>query len=255
VSSDPEQDEDDRDDALLRQLALARRRDDGALREQLLLADLLGRHRRNITRIVRYRAHSLRPSDPDVDEMVGGVLRRLAEALGRKLDFGKPFRFVVADNIEWEVIDFARRRKRHAEHEISAETMEFAEPAAFDAPTLEAEARELRAYLVSASDRERALLADQMLFGFDAAQTGTRHDVKRGAVYTATHRALKKLLEADELASARAEHAQREARRHERDVGHAADGEAADRDPHRDDAGPSDRRAVRDPEASSEGEA
>ena len=255
MSSDPEQDEDDRDDALLRQLALARRRDDGALREQLLLADLLGRHRRNITRIVRYRAHSLRPSDADVDEMVGGVLRRLAEALERKLDYGKPFRFVAADNIEWEVIDFARRRKRRAEHEISAETMELAEPAALDGPTLEAEARELRAYLVSASDRERALLADQMLFGFDAEQTGARHDMKRGAVYTATHRALKKLLEADEVADARAEHAQRDAQCRERDGGHAAVGDAADGDPHRDGARPSDRRAVRDPEASSEGEA
>lgn len=39
MSSDPEPDDDDRDDALLRQLALARCRDDGALREQLLLVE------------------------------------------------------------------------------------------------------------------------------------------------------------------------------------------------------------------------
>jgi len=229
VSSDPDEAEDDRDDALLRQLAFARGRDDGALREQLLLAELLSRHRANITRIVRYRAHSLRPSDADVDEIVGGVLRRLAETLERKLSFGKPFRFVVADNIDWEVIDFARRHERRTSREVSCDGENFPEPAVFDGPTLEAEARELRGYLVSANDRERALLADQMLFGFDAEKTGERHEMQRGAVYTATHRALKKLLDADELTEARAEHAER------KDV--------------------RKRRAVRDPEASSEGEA
>ncbi len=240
MTSDPESDDDDRDDALLRQLALARGRDDGALREQLLLAELLGRHRRNIARIVRYRAHSLRPSDADVDEIAGGVLRRLAEALEKKLDYGKPFRYVVADNIEWEVIDFARRRKRRADHEISTESVELIEPAAPEGPTLEQEARELRGYLVSASDRERSLLADQMLFGFDAEKTGERHEMQRGAVYTATHRALKKLLGSDELAAARAERASR-----------AKNSASAERDG----APPGADRHVRDPEASSEGEA
>lgn len=68
-----------------------------------------------------------------------------------------------------------------------------------------------------------------MLFGFDAEMTGERHEMQRGAVYTATHRALKKLLDADELAEARVQHAEREDARK--------------------------RRAVRDFEASSEGEA
>jgi DNA-directed RNA polymerase specialized sigma24 family protein len=240
VSSDSEQSDDDRDQALLRQIALARQRDDGALREQILVAKLLSRHRANIARIVRWRAHSLRPSSDDVDDIVGGVLRRLATALEHKLEFGKPFRWVVADNVGWEVTDFARQRTRRARLE-QPDGPELAEPAAFDGPTLEAEARDLTALLASLSDRERVLLTDQMLFGFDAEQTGERHGMNRGAVYTATHRALKKLFDADELSEARAEHQRRAARRHAHE---GADGADAG-DP---------GRAVRDPGLSSEGE-
>ncbi len=108
-----DQAEDDRDAALLRHLALARGRSDGALREQLLLAELLGRHRPNIRRIARYRAHSLRPSDADSLRSSASASRRSTPPMiSSMLDFGKPFTFVVADNIDWEVKDFARRHER-----------------------------------------------------------------------------------------------------------------------------------------------
>lgn len=72
------EDEDDRDAALLRQLALARGRPDGALRESLLLGQLIARQEAHIRRLVRWRAHSQQPSDADIDEMVQGVRMGIA---------------------------------------------------------------------------------------------------------------------------------------------------------------------------------
>jgi hypothetical protein len=98
-AAESQTEDDDRDAALLRQLVLARKRPDGVLREQAILAELLGRHARNIRRIAAYRAYSLRPSAPDLDEIVNAVFIRVTNALECKLDFGKPFRYVVADNL------------------------------------------------------------------------------------------------------------------------------------------------------------
>src|ERR687889_996951 len=81
----------DADAALLRQLALARTRSDGGLREQLIMTRLLGRHVANIRRIVAWRAYSLRPSDADIDEIVGGVLIRVADALKKEVDANSSF--------------------------------------------------------------------------------------------------------------------------------------------------------------------
>ena len=204
VSTDPAAPPaDDPDATLLRQLALARKRPDGALREQLIMTRLLGRHVASIRRIVAWRAYSLRPSDADVDEMVGGVLIRVADALGKDIDASGSLGGLIAVNIEWEVIDHARRRRRRA-REVQPATEDFPDPAAPDRPTLADEARELRDRIAGLSGRDQQIMAERMLLGLKPEEIARRHGVQRQVVDTATSRALRKLLASDELADVRA---------------------------------------------------
>jgi RNA polymerase sigma factor (sigma-70 family) len=203
VSSDPAAPPaEDPDAILLRQLALARKRPDGALREQLIMSQLLGRHVANIRRIVAWRAYSQRPSDADVDEVVGGVLIRVADALSKEVDPTRPLDGLIAVNIEWEVIDYVRRRRRRAA-EVQPATDDFPEPAAPERPTLADEARALRERIAGLSGRDRQMMAERMLLGLKPEEIAGRHGVHRQVVDTATSRALKKLLASDELADVR----------------------------------------------------
>ena len=213
MSSDPAAAPDeDSDAALLRRLALARGSSDGGLREQLVMSRLLGRHVANIRRIVVWRAYSLRPSDADVDDMVSGVLIRLAEALKKEVDASKSFRGLIAVNIEWEVTDFARRRKRRFAREVHPVGQDFPDPAAPDRPTLADEARELRERIAGLSGRDQQIMAERMLLGLKPDEIARRHGVQRQVVDTATSRALKKLLASDELADVRRARAVRSGR-------------------------------------------
>jgi RNA polymerase sigma factor (sigma-70 family) len=206
VSTDPAAPPaEDPDATLLRQLALARKRPDGVLREQLIMTRLLGRHVASIRRIVAWRAYSLHPSDADVDEMVSGVLLRVAEALGKDKDVGASSSLggLIAVNIEWEVIDHARRRRRRA-RELQPATEDFPDPAAPEAPTLADEARALRERIAGLSGRDQQMMAERMLLGLKPEEIARRHGVRRQVVDTATSRALKKLLASDELSDVRA---------------------------------------------------
>jgi RNA polymerase sigma factor (sigma-70 family) len=208
VSSDPAAPPaEDADASLLRQLALARKRPDGALREQLIMTRLLARHVPNIRRIVAWRAYSLRPSDADIDDIVNGVLARVADALRKDVDVTGSLGGLIALNIEWEVIDHVRRRKRFA-HEVHPEIEAFPDPVAPEQPTLADEARELRERITGLSGRDQRMLAERMLLGLKPEEIAARHGVRRQVVDTATSRALKKLLASDELADVRAARAQ-----------------------------------------------
>jgi RNA polymerase sigma factor (sigma-70 family) len=208
VSSDPAAPlAEDADASLLRQLALARKRPDGALREQLIMTRLLARHVPNIRRIVAWRAYSLRPSDADIDDIVNGVLARVADALRKDVDVTGSLGGLIALNIEWEVIDHVRRRRRFA-HEVHPEIEAFPDPAAPEQPTLADEARELRERITGLSGRDQRMLAERMLLGLKPEEIAARHGVRRQVVDTATSRALKKLLASDELSDVRAARAQ-----------------------------------------------
>jgi RNA polymerase sigma factor (sigma-70 family) len=188
---------------LLRQLALARKRPDGALREQLIMTQLLGRHVPNIRRIVAWRAHSQRPSEADIDELVGGVLIRVADALGKELDASSSsLGGLIAVNIEWEVIDYVRRRRRRA-REVHPAIEDFPDPAAPETPTLADEARALRERIAGLSGRDQQIMAERMLLGLKPEEIAWRHGVNRQVVDTATSRALKKLLASEELSDVR----------------------------------------------------
>jgi RNA polymerase sigma factor (sigma-70 family) len=201
----------DPDRALLRQLVLARKRPDGVLREQLIMTRLLSRHVAHIRRIVRLRAYSQRPPDADIDEIVGGVLIRVADALSKDVDADSSLRALIAVNIEWEVIDYVRRRRRRA-REVHPAVEDFPDPAAPDRPTLADEASALRARIAGLSGRDQRIMAERMLLGLKPDEIAGRHGVHRQVVDTATSRALKKLLDSDELADVREARGARAAR-------------------------------------------
>jgi RNA polymerase sigma factor (sigma-70 family) len=207
----------DTDAALLRQLVLARKRPDGVLREQLIMTRLLARHVADIRRIVTWRAYSQRPSDADIDELVGGVLIRVADALKKEVDASSSaLGGLIAVNIEWEVIDYVRRRRRRA-REVHPEIENFPDPAAPEQPTLADEARALRERIAGLPGRDRQIMAERMLLGLKPEEIAGRHGVHRRVVDTATSRALKKLLASDELSDVRQARDVRTARG-ERDV-------------------------------------
>jgi RNA polymerase sigma factor (sigma-70 family) len=192
----------DPDATLLRQLVLARKRPDGVLREQLIMTRLLSRHVANIRRIVIWRAHSQRPSDADIDELVAGVLIRVAGALSKEIDASASIGGLIAVNVEWEVIDFVRRRMRRAP-EVHPEIEDFPDPAAPERPTLADEARALRERIAGLSGRDQQIVAERMLLGLKPEEIAGRHGVRRQVVDTATSRALKKLQASDELSDVR----------------------------------------------------
>ena len=205
MSSDPqdaEEDPDARDAQLMRQLALARGRPDGVLRAELILGELLARHEPNIRRIVTYRAYSQRPSKADIDEIVNTVLIGVAKALEGDFDPEMPFGALVAKNIPWDVIDWVRGRERRA-GEISVDEVVVADPAQPDTPSLADEAQRLRELIGELPARDREIVAQRMLFGLSPEQIADIHGISRGAVDTATHRALKKLEASDAVLRAR----------------------------------------------------
>lgn len=188
---------DERDAQLMRQLALARGRPDGALRAELILTELLARHEPNIRRIVRYRAYSQRPSDADIDEIVNTVMIGVAKALEGEFDAEMPFGALVAKNIPWDVIDWVRSRERRA-GEIPTEDAVISDGDPEEqAPSLAEEARRLRELIGELPERDREIVTQRMLFGLKPKQIAEIHGITREAVDTATFRALRKL-KADE---------------------------------------------------------
>lgn len=203
------EDPDARDAALLRRLAIARGRPDGALRAELIVCQLLARHEPNIRRIVAYRAYSQRPSKADIDEIVNTVMIGVAKALEGDFDPNMPFGALVAKNIPWDVIDWVRVRERRA-GEISADTVVVLDPAEPETPSLADEARRLRELIAELPDRDREIVAQRMLFGLDPKRIAEIHGISRGAVDTATSRALKKLAASDAILAAREDRAVRD---------------------------------------------
>lgn len=216
MSSDTAASEDDdsdaRDAVLMRRLALARGRPDGALRAELILCELLARHEANIRRIVSYRAYSERPSKADIDEIVNTVMIGVAKALEDDFDPEMPFGALVAKNIPWDVIDWVRVRERRA-GEISADTAAMPDPAQRDTPSLADEACRLRELIADLPERDREIVAQRMLLGLDPKRIAEIHGISRGAVDTATSRALKKLATSKLVVATREEHSVRNSAR------------------------------------------
>lgn len=202
MSSQPaEEEDDDRDAALLRQLALARGRPDGALREPLVLGQLLARHEGNIRRMVSWRAHSQQPSKADIDEIVNSVLIDIVKAIDKVLAGEVALGAVIGRKVHDEVVEWVRRRKRRAGEVADDDALR--ELGTEDGMSLVREAAELKALLSGVSDRDQVFLAERLFGGLRPEQIAERHGVHRRVVDTATSRALKKLLTSDALADER----------------------------------------------------
>jgi RNA polymerase sigma factor (sigma-70 family) len=202
MSTEPaDEDDDDRDAALLGQLRLARGRADGGLHADILLAKLIGRYEKDIRKNIEWRAYSQQPSAADIDEMVQdvriGIAKDIEKVLAGKVELGA----VIGRKISDHVAEFARRRARRA-GEISDEAL--ATVGACDTQSLEAEAAELRAFIAALPERDRVFLSERFFGGLRPDEIARRHGVHRRVVDTATSRALKRLLGSAALAHERA---------------------------------------------------
>jgi RNA polymerase sigma factor (sigma-70 family) len=211
---DPDQPPDP-DAFLLQQLAHARRRDDGGLSAGLVTAELLERHVAAIDQRIRWKTHGWRASEDDRAEIANGVLLRLAQTLERKTAFTTAFRYVVAANVDWEVTDVVRRRVRHSAEaprdvddlpEVGGERgrKRGGEGGATDAlpdvarsgpdpEALAAQARDFADRIGELAPRDRRILTERFFVGTPIEEIADMLDMSRGAVDTATHRALKRL--------------------------------------------------------------
>jgi RNA polymerase sigma factor (sigma-70 family) len=183
---------DDPDAFLLQQLAVARRRDDGGLSANLVTTELLQRHVGAIDQRIRWKTHAWRATAEDRAEIANGVLLRLAQVLERKTAFTTAFRYVVAANVDWEVKDVVRRRMRHSA-ETPSEVEELAELADPDPDTLAEQAREFAHRIQELPQRDQRILTERFFVGRPIEEIADLMDMSRGAVDTATHRALKRL--------------------------------------------------------------
>jgi RNA polymerase sigma factor (sigma-70 family) len=187
----------DPDAFLLQQLAHARRHDDGGLRAGLVTAELLERHVAAIDQRIRWKTHGWRASEDDRAEIANGVLLRLAQTLERKTAFTTAFRYVVAANVDWEVKDVVRRRMRHgaeAPHDVDAlPEVAGSGPSEPDPESLAAQAREFADRIEELPPRDRRILTERFFVGTPIEEIAAMLDMSRGAVDTATHRALKRL--------------------------------------------------------------
>ena len=205
---------DDPDAFLLQQLAVARRRDDGGLSANLVTTELLQRHVGAIDQRIRWKTHTWRATAEDRAEIANGVLLRLAQVLERKTSFTTAFRYVVAANVDWEVKDVVRRRMRHgAEAPRDADDLpelagehgrkRGAQTGSVDAlpetgegpdpESLAAQAREFAHRIQDLPQRDRRILTERFFVGRPIEEIADLMEMSRGAVDTATHRALKRL--------------------------------------------------------------
>lgn len=208
----------DPDAFLLQRLAAARRRDDdGGLRAELLMRELLERHVAAIDQRIRWKTHGWRATADDRAEIANGVLLRLAQTLERKTAFTTAFRYVVAANVDWEVKDVVRRRMRHgAEAPRDVEELpevggavgrkrggeggtpdplpDVAGSASGPDPEAMAEqARDFAHRIASLPQRDQRILTERFFVGTPIEEIADMLEMSRGAVDTATHRALKRL--------------------------------------------------------------
>jgi RNA polymerase sigma factor (sigma-70 family) len=176
-------------------------------------------------RIVRWKLHGLDVAEQDIEDVGASVFERLTRALDNKPSFSKPFKYVVLDNIDWACGDFRRQRKRrHAEtlkspDELPApssalgrkrnstsghrETVPSADEDGPDPHGLAAQARAFGQRIEALHGRDRDIVAGRFFAAMSPMEIAKQLGVERGAVDTATHRALRKVLASEEFADVR----------------------------------------------------
>jgi RNA polymerase sigma-70 factor, ECF subfamily len=179
------------DDRLLRQLAIAHDRGD-LLAARRLTADLLAPYFTLTRNVVRGRIRGVPDPDHDADEITSTVMRRLAHAVRRKQNFGKPFRGVVFDNIKWAIQDYWRQPARKDES-VPCAPAELPHPRSEPLPSELDQARTLNERLAGLSDSDREIVLDRLVVGLTPTEIATKRGISRAACDAAFSRAAKRL--------------------------------------------------------------
>jgi RNA polymerase sigma factor (sigma-70 family) len=216
--------DDQREVRLLAQLANAQ--DLGVAGKQRvgrLTAELLMPYWAYILRVARWKLHTTGATATDIEDVAGNVVERMVRALENTTQFRKPLKYVVLDNIDWACADFRRQRRRRAAEVLlppgdmpppsagqgrkrSATTGRYELIATKDGDEgrgLAAQAKAFRERIDGLSGRDREIVMRRFFAGVAPAEIARELGIGRGALDTATHRALRKLLASEPLADVR----------------------------------------------------
>jgi RNA polymerase sigma factor (sigma-70 family) len=201
VSGDATSQNDEQDQRLLRRLASIGDRDPLAARR--LQAELLAPYFNFAREVAAYRLYRLRLNDGDLDDIANRVLKRLADAIA-KGHLGKPLRNVAYDNIDWEIKDFFKRRRKTRPEE-PRDPAELPQPNEVDdkAVSLLEEAEAFRVRVAGLPERQRRIVTERLFFGRKPGQIAADLGMKRGALDTDYSRALASLRGSDAMADVR----------------------------------------------------
>jgi len=130
----------------------------------------------------------------DAEEIAQDLLRRLAQLLRTKLEFGTSFRGVAAANLNYAIKDYWRRSARTRSKPVDPGELVAIDPRPAVPAAAETDA-DLDFYLEGLSERERTLAHDRLVLDLSPAEIAERYGMKRGAVDTAWHRIVKKMRE------------------------------------------------------------
>jgi RNA polymerase sigma factor (sigma-70 family) len=214
-----------RDERLLAELERAKRVDDNGLRAGLVAAELLKPYWKYSLRIARWRLHDLGVGEQDVEDVAANVFERLTRALNAKPRFSKPLKYVALDNVDWACSDFRRQHKRrgaetlHSPGELPPassplgrkrssasgrrETIAAVDDDGPDSHGLAAQARAFGERIEALQGRDREIISQRFFAAMSPTEIAEQLGVERGAIDTATHRALRKLLASDQLTDVR----------------------------------------------------
>ncbi len=213
-----------REGELLAQLERAQRKAGGELEARRLTAELLAPYWSYSLRIVRWKLHGLAIPEADVEDVAAEVLERMVRALENTTQFTKPLKYVVLDNIGWACGDFRRLRNRRGRESLRAPD-ELGPPISATGRKrstvsggreplgsgdgdpggegLTAQARTFGERVAALHGRDREIVTRRFFAAASPADIASELEMSRGALDTATHRALRKVLASEPLADVR----------------------------------------------------
>jgi DNA-directed RNA polymerase specialized sigma24 family protein len=214
-----------REAQLLLQLGRAQHSDGGELVARRLTAELLAPYWNYSLRIVRWKLHGLAVPEADIEDVAADVLERMVRALANTTEFTKPLKYVVLDNIGWACGDFRRQRRRRRRESLRApdelgpptsaagrmrstlsgsrEPIGSGDGEGPDGEGLAAQARTFGGRVATLHGRDREIVTRRFFAAVSPADIARELGMSRGALDTATHRALRKVLASEALADVR----------------------------------------------------
>lgn len=151
-----------------------------------------------VRRLVARRTARLRLQWADREEIVSAVLERLSAARTRyAAEPAASLGAIVAQNVEWAIVDFCRSAARRGERERLTAPECLPEAAAEPVVTRAERAGALDALLGPLTEREREILFERYVLELSAGEVGARHGMRQGAVKMACTRAVGKVRRAE----------------------------------------------------------